>query len=115
MDFSGMTDKQIEMEIGRRFKALRLRANMTQAELGAAACRHRNAVVALESGSGSQLSTLIAVLRELGAVNQRDLLIHEVEISPLQLARMKGRQRKRASGAAGKRGAKAMKEGQHGG
>ena len=38
MDFQLMSDPAIEKEIGNRFKALRLRKNMTQAELARRAC-----------------------------------------------------------------------------
>ena len=88
MDFYTLSDKGIEDEIGRRIKALRLRKNITQKELAEATTVSLNTIKSLESGSG-KLSTVIAVLRELGALEQ---------ISPLQLARMQGRQRVRASG-----------------
>ncbi|MGD8934153.1 MAG: transcriptional regulator, partial [Gammaproteobacteria bacterium] len=48
-------------------------------------------------GSG-KLSTVIAVLRELGALEQLDSFIPDDTISPLQLAKMQGKQRERASG-----------------
>lgn len=97
MDFYTLSDKGIEDEIGRRIKALRLRKNITQKELAEATTVSLNTIKSLESGSG-KLSTVIAVLRELGALEQIDNFIPEPSISPLQLARMQGRQRERASG-----------------
>jgi putative transcriptional regulator len=97
MDFYTLSDKGIEDEIGRRIKALRLRKNITQKELAEATTVSLNTIKSLESGSG-KLSTVIAVLRELGALDQIDNFIPEPSISPLQLARMQGRQRERASG-----------------
>jgi transcriptional regulator with XRE-family HTH domain len=97
MNFYTLSDKSIEDEIGRRIKALRLRKNITQKELAEATTLSLNTIKALESGSG-KLSTVIAVLRELGALDQIDSFIPEPSVSPLQLAKMHGRQRERASG-----------------
>ena len=97
MDFYSLSDKAIEYELGRRIRALRLRKNVTQKALAEASTLSLNTIKALESGSG-KLSTLIAVLRELGALDQVESFIEEPSVSPLQLARMQGKPRKRASG-----------------
>lgn len=97
MDFFSMTDKGIEAEIGSRIKSLRLRRNMTQQELSKATALSLNTIKSLESGKG-KLINLIAVLRELGALDALDSFIPEVSISPLELAKMQGKERKRASG-----------------
>jgi len=97
MDFYSLTDKGIEAELGDRIKALRLRKNITQKVLAEATSLSLNAIKALESGRG-KLSTIIAVLRELGALEQLDNFIPEPAISPLQLAKMQGKVRERASG-----------------
>lgn len=99
MDMRSLSDSDIEAELGRRIRELRLRKNITQEELANAACLHRNAIGALESGKGSRLATLIAVLRELDALDQLDQFIPEITISPLQLARSQGKQRQRATSA----------------
>ncbi|MBC2712113.1 MAG: helix-turn-helix transcriptional regulator [Desulfosarcina sp.] len=97
MDFYSMTDMGIEAEIGSRIRSLRLRKNQTQQQVSDATALSLNTIKALESGKG-KLSTLIAVLRELGALDALDRFIPEITISPLQIARQKGKQRKRASG-----------------
>lgn len=102
MDFYTLSDKGIENELGRRIKALRLNKNITQKELSNATTLSLNTIKSLESGS-AKLSTLIAVLRELGALDQLDNFIPEPSISPLQLAKMQGKQRERASGGRRKR------------
>jgi transcriptional regulator with XRE-family HTH domain len=103
MDFYTLPDKGIEDEIGRRLRALRLRGNITQKELAESTTLSLNTIKALESGSG-KLSTVIAVLRELGALDQIDNFIPEPSINHLQLAKMQGRQRTRASGRRRKNG-----------
>ncbi len=97
MDFYAMADMGIETEIGSRIRSLRLRKNYTQQQVSEATALSLNTIKALESGKG-KLATLIAVLRELGALDALNSFIPEITISPLQLARKKGKQRKRASG-----------------
>lgn len=97
MDFYTLSDKAIEETLGERFRALRLRKNITQQELADATLLSLNTIKALESGSG-KLSTIIAVLRELGALDQLDSFIPEAKVSPMQLAKMQGKARERASG-----------------
>ncbi len=96
MDFYSLPDKAIEKELGSRIKALRLRKNITQQTLAEAATLSLNTIKSLESGRG-KLTTLIAVLRELGALEHLDSFIPEISISPLQLAKRQGRVRERAS------------------
>ncbi len=97
MDFYSLSDKGIGEELGRRIKSRRLRKNITQKELSAATALSLNAIKSLESGRG-KISTLIIVLRELGALDHLDSFIPEPPISPIQLAKMQGKARQRASG-----------------
>lgn len=96
MDFYVMSDKAIASEIGARIKALRLRKNMTQAELANATLLSLNSIKSLEAGKG-KLSTLISVLRELGALDTFDQFIPDLKISPVELAKRQGKVRMRAS------------------
>lgn len=97
MDYHTLSDKSILETLGQRLKALRLRKNMTQQELSNRTTLSLNAIKALESGKG-KLSNLIAILRELESLDQLHNFIPEVSISPLQLIKMKGKERHRASG-----------------
>ncbi len=97
MDFYSLADRGIEQELGARFRSLRLQRNVTQQALAEATTLSLNTIKALETGRG-KLATVIAVLRELGALDQLDHFIPPASVSPLQLARMQGRQRARASG-----------------
>lgn len=101
MDYYSLTDSAIESEIGDRLKALRLRRNITQKALANATGLSVTAIKGIEAGGG-RLSTLIAVLRELKALDQLEHFIPEITVSPLQLARSKGVQRQRATGRLGK-------------
>lgn len=97
MDFYSLSDWGIGEELGRRIKSLRLRKNITQKELSAATTLSLNAIKSLEAGRG-KISTLIIVLRELAALDHLNSFIPEPSISPIQLARMQGKERQRASG-----------------
>jgi len=104
-----MTDKGVEAELGRRLRSLRLRRNLTQEQVAEAAVLSLNTIKALEAGKG-KLASLIAVLRELGALEELDNLLPEISISPLQLAKQQGKVRQRASGKRGKEGGKEKAE-----
>lgn len=97
MNFYSMTDKGIGAEMGHRIRSLRLRKNLTQQQVANRAALSLNAIKSLESGKG-KLLTIIAVLRELGALDALDNFIPEPAISPLQVARQQGKIRQRASG-----------------
>lgn len=97
MDIYTESDQQIARQLGQRIKSLRLRKNLTQQQLADAAALSLNSIKALEAGK-SKLSTLIAVLRELGALDTIDNFIPEITISPIQLAKRKGKLRQRATG-----------------
>jgi putative transcriptional regulator len=83
--------------LGERIKLARLNANLTQTELGKLAGLSRIAVTGAESGK-TQLVTFLALLDALKLSPQIDLLLPAQQISPIQLAKLQGRQRKRASG-----------------
>lgn len=98
MDYYSLSDSAIEVEIGARLKALRLRRNVTQKALADATGLSVTAIKGIEAGGGT-LRTLIAVLRELRALDNLQHFIPEITVSPLQLARRKGVQRQRATGS----------------
>ncbi|MDR9502246.1 MAG: helix-turn-helix transcriptional regulator [Desulfurivibrionaceae bacterium] len=100
MDFYSMTDKAVGAELGARIKALRLRRNLTQQQVAEAAAVSLNVIKALEAGRG-KLSSLVAVLRELEALDGLDQFIPAAQVSPLQLAKQQGRKRQRATGTRG--------------
>lgn len=97
MDFYSKSDKAILAEIGSRFRRLRLRRDLSQEQLSKQAQVSISTIKSLEAGSG-KLPTIIAVLRELKALDQMDNFIPEPSISPIQLMERAGKERQRASG-----------------
>ncbi len=93
---TGSTPAAIALELGSRLKQARLNADLTQAEVATRAGLSRRTVVNAEKGQ-AQLENLIAILAAIGMVSQLDLFLPVQEVSPLQLAKLRGRQRQRAS------------------
>jgi transcriptional regulator with XRE-family HTH domain len=107
MNFEAMSEQAVLEELGRRLQAQRLNANLAQAEVARKAGVSRRALQNLESKGVCTLSLLIRVMRALGKLHQLEALLPESGPSPIQLARLKGRERQRATGrrksAAGER------------
>ena len=93
-----LSDGAILKEIGERLKRERLNQNVSQAELAREAGIVRKTITNLETGEGCSMTTLLAVLRALGRLENLDAFLPDPGISPIQLAKLKGKQRQRASG-----------------
>jgi putative transcriptional regulator len=94
--FDKMTPVAIAEELGQRLRQARLNADLTQAEVASRTGLSRRTVLNAEKGQ-VQLENLVAILAALGMVNQLDVFLPVQEVSPIQLAKLKGRQRQRAS------------------
>ena len=93
----GMSDKAIVREMGRRLRKKRLEKNLTQQNLAVMAGVNRTTISELERGKPFGVLTLVQVLRALDALEAIDAFLPDPGISPLQLARMRGKERQRAS------------------
>lgn len=90
------SDQSVLEELGSRLKRQRLLRNITQQELAERTLLSLGTIKALEAGK-AKLSTLVAVLRELGLLSELEHFIEPPAASPLALAeRPKSRQRARA-------------------
>ena len=93
-----MGNEAIRAVLGRRLQRERLNQNITQARLAEQAGISRRTLVATEKGEGTTLETLIRLLRGLGKLGQLDQFLPEPPISPIQLAKLNGKVRQKASG-----------------
>ncbi len=100
---SQLTDETVLSELGERLARLRLGRDLTQRQLGDRAGVARTVVQRVESGEPVTTANLIRVLRALGLLDDLDRLIPESVPSPVQALKLQGRQRRRASGAHGRR------------
>jgi putative transcriptional regulator len=85
-------------QLGERIKRVRLNQNLTQRDVAENSGLSIKAVQSVESGTATLLST-VAVLQVLGVADQLQLLMPEPPISPRQLIKLKGKERRRASSA----------------
>lgn len=94
-----MSDKAILRELGRRVRQNRLAKNLTQKRLAEMAGVSRMTIVNLEKGQAATLLTFIQVLHSLGSLDGLENFLPDLGPSPLQVAKMKGKKRSRASGS----------------
>jgi transcriptional regulator with XRE-family HTH domain len=99
-----LTDDAVLAELGTRLERTRLERNLSQRELAAEAGVERKAVQRIEAGEPVKLTSFIRVLRALGLLDALDQLVPEPLPSPIELLKLHGKRRRRASGARRKGG-----------
>lgn len=96
-DSYSMTDRAIAREIGQRIEQIRLEKNISQKDIaeniGITIKTYRNLI-----DGGGKFETMLGVLRALGHLELVDAFIPEATFSPLELVKMRGKKRLRASG-----------------
>jgi putative transcriptional regulator len=91
-----LKEKNILNNLSTRIRLYRLNANLTQKEFSEKAKISRSTLQKLETGDGNiTLKALIQILCALEMENNFDLLVPEIPVSPLELAKRKGKQKKR--------------------
>ncbi len=93
---SSMSAAAIAEALGERLKLARLNRDLTQSEVAELAGVARKTVINAEKGK-AQLTIFVAIMAVLELTDQLDLFLPRQEISPLQLAKLQGKQRQRAS------------------
>ena|SRR3989338_3780271 len=95
--------EELELNVGENMKALRLQKNLARDSLAAQAGVSMSALRHLESGQGSNLTTLIRVVRTLGKQDWLLSLAPRITINPLHMvqshaARQRARRKKKEYG-----------------
>ncbi len=93
-----MSDNVLAKHIGRFVKEKRMEMNKTQDVLAHAAGISRSTLSLLEKGETVTLATLLQVLRVLDQLHILDVFSVQPTVSPIQLAKIELKKRKRASG-----------------
>ncbi|MCO8068826.1 MULTISPECIES: helix-turn-helix domain-containing protein [Acinetobacter] len=83
--------------LGQRLKRARLNRDMTQVEVADRAWVSKKTVLKAEKGD-VRLADLIAILRALEMLDELDSFLPEPPLSPIQLLKLRGKIRQRASG-----------------
>lgn len=104
MKLSSLSDMAMLKELGERVRRHRLNLDVTQEALAVQAGVGRSVIQKIEQGETCRLDRWLHVLRALGVLDQLDAFLPDPGISPLQLARLRDRERQRASGKRGTAG-----------
>lgn len=99
--FETLSDHVVAAALGRRLRALRLRKNRTQEVVAERTALSVRTIQSLEAGRG-KLENLIAVLRDLGALEALEAFLPEPSESPMAAIARQPRARRRATGSRGK-------------
>ncbi|MEA3413796.1 MAG: helix-turn-helix domain-containing protein [Pseudomonadota bacterium] len=98
MKISGhLSDEAVLSEIGKRVARRRLDLSVTQAEVAEQAGVSKRTVERIEAGASAQMSSLIRVFRVLDLLPGLDRMVPEAGPRPMELLRLKGKVRQRAS------------------
>ena len=92
-----MSDKSLMETIGRFIQSHRLNQNKSQDQVAKAAGLSRSTLSLLERGEKVRVDSLIQVLRVLDLLHIMDVFKIQDQISPLDYAKLKKKQRKQAS------------------
>ena len=102
MSWSRTSNHRIEEEIGKRIQKVRLLQNLTQKDLAQKAGLSRGAVSKIERGQGATLSSMIEIMRVLRLLDSFEQVFPTAQLSPLEIVKLEGKQRKRASSSPSK-------------
>lgn len=102
-----LTPEAVMTELGRRLARRRLDVGLTQAHAAEQAGIGKRTLERIEAGADTQMLTVIRLLRVLELMDAVDHLVPEPGPRPMDLLKLKGKERQRASS---KRGAKSSAE-----
>jgi len=97
-DLQHNLDQAIAGAIVAHVQAIRLKKNMSLEDVAKNAGMSRQTLHALLNQGKGTLINLVAVLRAVGELERLSSLLEEIRPSPLQVIRMEGKKRQRASG-----------------
>ncbi len=95
---NNVSNSFILKEIGRRLKCERLNTNLTHKELAKISSISIRTIKNVEDGKNTSITTLIEIFRALNILENFESFLPSSDVSPVQLATLKGERRKRASG-----------------
>jgi len=95
MNWNSLSDTVIVQEIGKRLKEYRLKKRFTQQELALQAGISVFSIAQIERGKAVSINILLPVLRTLRLLDNLELLLPEIGLSPVELLNLKGKMPKR--------------------
>jgi len=92
-----MSDKAVLRTLGTNLKRMRLNRNITQEEMSKKAGVSRSTISLIEKAGNGSLASFVRILRALEKLEMLNLFSTEMMVSPIQIAKLYGKERKRAS------------------
>ncbi|MDR0646736.1 MAG: helix-turn-helix domain-containing protein [Elusimicrobiota bacterium] len=92
-----MSDKAVLQNLGQQLKQMRLNKNITQAKLGELSGLSRITISEIENTGIGTISSFVKLLRALEKLELLNYFIEAAQVSPLQIAKLYGEKRIRAS------------------
>ena len=86
-----LSDPAILQKMGRRMRDYRIRMEMTQSELAEKSGVSMGTIVRVEQGNPISTLLLISILRTMGLLENLEVLLPELSISPLQMRKLQGK------------------------
>lgn len=90
------TNDEVMREIGSRLRQYRLQQNLPISDVARQAGLSAPTVINVENGRNPRLDSVVRMMRVLGRLEALDAFLPPPLISPIQMARLKGRTRQRA-------------------
>jgi len=95
MDWNSLSNVEILVELSKRIKDYRIKKRFTQQEIADRAGVSLFTIAQIEKGKSVSMATLIAVLRVLRLLENFEMLLPEIEVSPIEIMKLKGKNPKR--------------------
>jgi len=95
MSWNSLSNNAIVEEVGKRLKEYRFQRKLTQRELAEQAGISVFSVAQIEKGETVTLTVFLSILRVLRLLDNFELFIPEIGISPIELLKLKGKTPKR--------------------
>lgn len=95
MDWHGLSNTGIIEELGKRLKAYRMQKKFTQQQLAERAGISLFTVAQIERGKSVSSNMLISVLRALRLLDNLEMFLPEIGISPIEILKLNGNKPKR--------------------
>jgi len=95
MKWNSLSNSAIIEEIGKRLKEYRFQRKLTQQEVADQAGISLFSIYQIENGKAITLNVFLSILRVLQLLDNLELFIPEIGISPILLLKLKGKTLKR--------------------
>lgn len=86
-----LSDPTILQRMGRRIRDYRIRMELTQGELAEKSGVSMGTIVRVEQGKPISTLLFISMLRTMGLLENLEVLLPELSISPIQMRRIQGK------------------------